>query len=137
MTGNTARLALLLAFGLALAACSTDVKEPEPNVFPADYRKEILDTMTKTLEVPTNVRDAFISEPALLPINKEPRYTVCVRANARDMEGRYTGSKDRIAFFYGGHLNQLVVADKDQCTKAAYKPFPELEKLCFNNHKCD
>ena len=43
----------------------------------------------------------------------------------------YTGSKDRIAYFYGGHLNQLVEATKEQCGNAAYKPFPELEKLCL------
>ena len=43
----------------------------------------------------------------------------------------YAGSTDRIAYFYGGHLNQLVEATKEQCGNAAYKPFPELEKLCL------
>ena len=41
------------------------------------------------------------------------------------------GSKDRIAYFFGGHLNQLIEASTEQCGNAAYKPFPELEKLCL------
>ena len=85
---------------------------------------------------PTNVRDAFISEPALATGSKDPRYTVCVRYNGRNENRQYMGSTDRIGFFYGGHLNQLVEADKGQCAKAAYKPFPELEKLCFAK-KCE
>ena len=43
---------------------------------------------------------------------------------------RIHGQQDRIGYFYGGHLNQLVEASKAQCGNAAYKPFPELEKLC-------
>ena len=45
----------------------------------------------------------------------------------------YEGSTDRIAYFYGGHLNQLIEASKEQCGNAAYKPFPELEKLCLSS----
>jgi hypothetical protein len=136
MIGNMARLALLLAFGLALAACASADKEPEANVFPANYKQEILDTLAKTLDVPIGTREAFITDPALIALNKEPRYTVCVRFNARNFDNTYSGSKDRVAFFYGGHLNQLVAADQGQCAKAAYKPFPELEKLCYTN-KCN
>ena len=41
-------LCLLSVVALALAACSSSKKEPEenPNVFPADYKNEILTTMT-------------------------------------------------------------------------------------------
>ena len=88
------------------------------------------------LDDPTNVRDAFITEPVLRSTGKDQRYVVCVRANARDINRNYTGSKDRIAYFFGGHLNQLVDATKEQCGNAAYKPFPELEKLCLGN-KCE
>ena len=87
-------------------------------------------TLTNTLDDPTNVRDAYISEPTLRPAGKDERYVVCVRSNARNANKQYIGSKDRIAYFYGGHLNQLVDATKGQCGNAAYKPFPELEKLC-------
>ena len=49
---------------------------------------------------------------------------------------QYTGAKDRIGYFFGGHLNQLVDATKEQCGNAAYKPFPELEKICLGT-KCE
>ncbi len=125
-------LCLLSGLVLVLAACSSSSKEPEenPNVFPSDYKNEILNTMTSSLEDPTNVRGAYISDPVLRPAGKDERYTVCVRSESRNASRQYTGSKDRIAFFYGGHLNQLIDATKEQCGNAAYKPFPELEKLC-------
>jgi hypothetical protein len=137
MNGNLKNLALLCVLGLGLAACSTDAsKGSDPNIMPANYKQEILDTMMSTLPDPTNVREAFISDLALVTVGKEPRYSICVRYNGRNENRQYMGSKDRIGFFYGGHLNQLVEADQGQCAKAAYKPFPELEKLCLAK-KCD
>ena len=130
---------LVLTLSLALAACTSDSKkdaEPEPNIFPTNYKNEILDTLTRVLDDPTNVRDAFITEPVLRSTGKDQRYVVCVRANARDINRQYAGSKDRIAYFFGGHINQLVEATKEQCSNAPYKPFPELEKLCLGN-KCE
>ncbi|HET7167368.1 MAG TPA: hypothetical protein VFI94_19700 [Pseudolabrys sp.] len=124
--------ALALVLALVLGACSSDKKEPEenPNVFPADYKTEILTTMTTMLDDPTNVRNAYISDPILRAAGKNERYIVCVRSDSRDISKQYAGSKDRIAVFYGGHLNQLIDATKEQCGNAAYKPFPELEHLC-------
>lgn len=137
MASSNKIAALLCVLGLALAACaSNDKKDSDPNIVPANYKQEILDTMMSTLPDPTNVRDAFISEPALTTLSKEARYTVCVRYNGRNENRQYMGNKDRVGFFYGGHLNQLVDADQGQCAKAAYKPFPELEKLCLAK-RCD
>ena len=131
MGRTAASLCLLLALVMALAACSSDgKKEPDLNLVPTNARQEILDTMKKALADPTNVRDAYISDPVLTSTGKEQRYTACVRYNARDGSRRYVGSTDRIGYFYGGHLNQLVEATKEQCGNAVYKPFPELEKLC-------
>jgi hypothetical protein len=132
MSSVRARLCLVLMVGLVLAACGSD-KTPlvEPNIPPTGFKREILDTLQGTLDDPTNVRDAFISDPALTPVGSDQRYTACVRYNARDLNRTYAGNKERIAYFFGGHLNQLIEADQGQCAKAAYKPFPELEKLCF------
>ena len=127
------RIAALICLlsGLVLAACSTKPEPPvNPNIFPTDYKREILETMRTSLTVNTNVRDAFISAPVLAQVGTSQRYTACVRSNSRDINGLYTGDKDRIAYFYGGHLNQLVLATEGQCTSAAYVPFPELEHLC-------
>jgi hypothetical protein len=135
MRRNAASLWLAPAFAMALVACSTKTPPVDPNRFPTDYKKEILNTLAQSLGDPTNVHDAFLSDPVLTPIGKNQRYTACVRFNARDLTRQYVGSKDRIAYFYGGRLNQLVEATPEQCGNAAYKPFPELEKLCFAN-KC-
>ena len=138
MGGNAARLILFLALTTALAACSSDSKKTEenPNVLPANYKKEILDTVVRSLSDPTNVRDAYITEPTLRPAGRDQRYFVCVRFNPRDPNRRYMGSEDRIAYFYAGRLNQLVEASKEQCGNAPYKPFPELEKVCLGA-KCE
>jgi hypothetical protein len=124
---------LLSVLAVGLVGCSgSGSKQPEenPNIFPADYKNEILFTMTNTLEDPTNIRNAFVSEPVLRQAGQEERYVVCVRSDSRNANKHYTGSKDRIGYFYAGHLTQLVEATKEQCGSAAYKPFPELEKLC-------
>ncbi|HET7805631.1 MAG TPA: hypothetical protein VFL53_15415 [Pseudolabrys sp.] len=133
MAKVAASTCLLSVLAMGLIGCSgSSSKQPEenPNIFPADYKNEVLFTMSKTLDDPTNIRGAFISEPVLRPAGKDERYTVCVRSDSRNANRHYTGSTDRIGYFYAGHLNQLVEATKEQCGNAAYKPFPELEKLC-------
>lgn len=126
---------LLSALVLMLAACSSDsgkVETVDPNIYPAKYKQEIVATLRNILSDPTNVRNGLISEPVLAQVGQERRYTVCVRLTERDPSTRLYGEPDtRIAYFYGGTLNQLVIAKDDQCANAAYKPFPEVEKLCL------
>ena len=134
MTKIAPSTCLFLALAVNLIGCSgsgSKQAEENPNVFPTDYKNEILFTMTNTLEDPTNIRGAFISEPVLRQAGKDERYVVCVRSDSRNANRHYTGSTDRIGYFYAGHLNQLVEATKEQCGNAAYRPFPELEKLCL------
>lgn len=127
-----------IAAAAVLAACAYDPnKEPEPNIFPKEYKAEILLTLQQTLEDPTNVKDAYISEPVLATGAKSERYTVCVRSNSRDqMHRNYTGIKDRIAFFYAGHLTQLIDATPEQCGKANYQRWPDLENICLSDKGC-
>lgn len=138
MVRCAAKLCLLSALAVSLLACSSDKKQAEenPNVFPSDYKNEILTTLTSSLDDPTNIRSAYITDPFIRPAGKEERYVVCVRSNSRNVARHYTGITDRIGYFYNGHLNQLVDATKEQCGNIAYKPFPELEKLC-QAKKCD
>ena len=122
---------LLLAVAASLAACSGNKETAvDPNMLPADYRRELLDTLRKTLDYPTNVRDAAISDPVLRSAGQDRRYSVCLRENSRDLSGQYRGVKEHIGWFYGGQLNQLIEAAPGQCAGAAYRPWPELEKLC-------
>ena len=125
---------------LALAGCggsgmpdvsklgSGDKWTVEPNRFPADYKQDLLAQLRTELVDPTNVRSAFITEPALKPSGNESRYMVCLRYNARNSEGRYEGSKDTLILYYGGQINQMLEAG-DQCKNVPYQPFPELERL--------
>ncbi|HEY4142159.1 MAG TPA: hypothetical protein VGM57_12140 [Pseudolabrys sp.] len=131
-------LVLLGAAAIALAACTGSKEvEPEPNVLPANYKQEILDTLMRVVEDPTNIKDAFVTDPMLMvvPGGHDPRYIVCVKYNPR-VGRQYAGSRERLATFFNGHLNQLVETGLEQCAKVAYKPFPELEKLCLAK-KCD
>lgn len=135
-------VAAIVAVALAVGACSSSStssmsswwtpKAPpeEPNKFPANYKQEILLTLPRVLTEPTNIRDGGITDPVLRTTGQQERYAACVRTNSRDASGKYTGIEHRLAWFYGGHLNQLVGAKAGECDNAPYKPFPEVEKLC-------
>jgi len=134
MGKRAASLWLLSALVVALAACSQDkVTTVDPNLLPARYKDEILDTL-KTLfdkNDTQTVTNAVISDPALRPVGSEQRYTVCVRYTAHGTAYNLAGNAERIGIFYGGHLTQLIEATQEQCGNAAYKPFPELNAVCL------
>ncbi len=122
---------LLSVLAVGLIGCSgSGSKQPEenPNVFPADYKNEILLTMTSTLDDPTNIRGAFISEPVLRQAGKEERYVVCVRSDSRNANKHYTGSKDRIGYFYAGHLNSADRCDQRAMRQCRLQAFPRTGK---------
>jgi hypothetical protein len=141
MTSGKTRILAVAAgmmVALATAACSSSNKdaEPDPNIMPKDYKLEMMNTLQRELDDPTNIRDAFISDPFLTTASREQRYAVCVRSNSRDVTRTYTGAKDRIGYFYAGHLNQLIEAKEGQCAKVAYKPWPELQNICLSEKGC-
>jgi hypothetical protein len=123
------------ALALALAACAGSSPKPEvdPNLFPADYKDQILKMMPEIVADPSYMRDTGISDLTLRPVGESNRYAVCVRFNPRKSKTEYAGVQERLAIFYGGKLAQFVKATPEQCGKAAYKPFPELEQLCFGD----
>ena len=132
--------AAVFALALIMGACSSSSSvsslwsatppPEEPNKFPASYTQEIVATMPNLLANPANVRDGGITDPVLRPAGQEERYAACVRTNSRDSDGKYKGPEYRLAWFYGGHLNQLIEAKPGECDKAPFKPFPEVEKMC-------
>jgi hypothetical protein len=101
----------------------------EPNIVPASYKAEIQAFLRTYLNDPTNIRGAFVSEPALMRIGGVERYVSCLKFNARKSSGDYEGSKERVVLFLAGRLDTMVMARADQCGKALYQPFPELERL--------
>jgi hypothetical protein len=119
----------LLPLIVVLSACSTDPPKIEANVFPADYKKLIIESLKQDKLI--SARDASITDPTLRQIDTAERYAVCVRYNPRMSDsGGYAGLTERLVYFYQGHITQFLQAKPEQCSWAAYKPFPELEKAC-------
>jgi hypothetical protein len=118
---------------LSLGACGgvhNQAREAaDPNITPVNYKSDIQAFLRTYLNDPTKIRGAFISEPALMQIGGVQRYVSCLRFNARKSSGEYEGSKDRLVLFLSGRLDTMVMAKPDQCAKAVYQPFPEIERL--------
>jgi hypothetical protein len=130
-----ASLFLLLVFAVVLGGCPAD-KPPkiESNIYPTAYKKEIIDTLKAgvfTKNETARVSNALVSDPLLQPIGKEQHYVSCVRYVAHGTVYHVAATATRIAYFYGGHINQLVPDDNGECAKAAFKPFPELDAVCI------
>lgn len=145
---------LLLVVGLTAAGCSGfDLSSPEKerklidaqNIPPQNYKPDLLAFLRTYLNNPDNVREAGLSEPRKLWILDIERYGACLRYNAKDSTGRYTGLRDHMAVFVAGKFDRLIelgrVGDtgsgsggslkplRDFCATATYQPFPEMEKL--------
>jgi hypothetical protein len=133
------RFALLVLLVAPLVACAggsgeelyfsrprnADVAQP----FPANYRAELLAFMRTYLNDPTNVREASISEPVQRYLAGTRRYFLCVRYNARDSAGQYTGVADRAALYLDGRFDRLIEKPQEFCPAPTYAAFPELERL--------
>jgi hypothetical protein len=136
----------LLCALLALAGCSAsgsgfvtgsiEAAGPQPET----YRQIVLDNLKQTLFDPYSVRDAQISRPrpgsAHLKggFSHAEGWAVCVRANAKNRMGGYTGVRDTLLILRNGSV--VAVQDdsthydvRTNCGGATYDPFPELEAL--------
>lgn len=142
MFAACARLSLVLPLVLALGACfgagsgdeiyfARSRYQGSAQPFPANYKAELLAFLRTYLNDPTNVREAQISEPVQRDIAGSRRYYVCVRYNARDSSGQYTGASDRAAFYLDGRFDRLIERSQEYCPAqgASYAAFPELERM--------
>jgi hypothetical protein len=122
---RTARALLachLAAFFLALAGCSQFGKpeeKPEPNIYPANYKTDLLAYLRGNSNVLVNASATYVSAPALKQFGSESRYFVCLRIDGQNAR------KEKFVLFYAGLINQFVDATSEQCGAAAYQPFPE------------
>lgn len=143
------RLSILLGALLAIlsmvAGCSAlrarGDRDSRQNVFPDNYKPDLTAAMHAYLYDPTNIRDAYLTDPAIRDVDGRKRYTVCLRFNAKNSDGRYAGSRDIMAVFASGRFDSfidqtnaaatpaLATLLKEQCGMADYKPFPELQAL--------
>ena len=103
---------LALCLAATLAGCASgrlrEEREARINVYPDNYRADILAGMHSYLSDPTHIRDAYVSQPSLKPIGRQNRYAACVRFNARNRDGRYFGSRDVLAVFTDGRFDQFI-----------------------------
>jgi hypothetical protein len=116
---------------LALGACAgvPGGAEGRATVYPASYKTELLAFLRTYLNDPSNIRDAFISEPSVRTVGGETRYVVCLRYEARRSSGEYSPSRERMAVYYAGRFDRFLESAREQCSGATYQPFPELERL--------
>jgi hypothetical protein len=152
---------LLLAAGAVAAAALADCaghsrpsSDEHTNVFPANYKSELLGFLHSYINDPTQIRDAAIADPIVRPVSlaaqdrgggsrdrrggadlfnpgggAREQYVVCVRYNAKDRDGRYTGIKQGMAVYAGGRFDRFLEQARGACEQAEFKPFPELEAL--------
>lgn len=133
------------ALAAALSGCgsgrSWEERDAILNVYPNNYRADLLAAVHTYVSDPTNIRDGYVSDPAIRPVGRQNRYVACVRFNARNSDGRYTGSRDVLAVFVAGRFDQFIDPSapanssnqvnsiKELCGEAEYKRFPELEAM--------
>ena len=140
---------VLAIAGLAvtLAGCGSDRSHEELeeriNVYPGNYRADLVAAMHTYASDPASIRDAWVAEPGIAQIGQLRRYAACVRFNALNSGGRHT---DRVvlALFSAGRFDQFIEASasddpasqerlsalvKGRCDAADYKRFPELEAM--------
>lgn len=134
-------MAVLLGV-LALGGCASDNLEPSPaelraqwdaqNVYPQNYKGDLLDFMRTYLNDPSHVRDAGVARPVLMDVGPGKRYVACIRYNPRDDHGRYEGAKIGAASYVSGKLDRFMNPGprvKAMCKDAVFAPFPALAKL--------
>ena len=143
-------LGVLLIIGVAvpLAGCgsvrSREEREARVNIYPDNYRADLLAALHTYVSDPKGIRDAYLSDPTISQIGRQKRYAACVRFNARNSDGRYVGTRDVLAVFSAGRFDQFIDEStqpgpanqaepatfvKELCGAAEYKRFQELEAM--------
>jgi hypothetical protein len=117
-----------------LAACQTASTGPERAAqarasLPPAYRQMIVEKVMADFVDPYSIRDAGISAPIPGTSIMGPVATVCVRANARNRMGGYTGAQPTAYTFRDQKLTVVVDRELAQiaCANAVYRPFPEID----------
>lgn len=134
-----ARRAAILLCALGVAGCAgtggsdslsyTADRGVEDQIYPKNYRPELLAFLRTYLNDPRGVRDATIADPAQKKVGGRLRYVVCVRFNARGTDGGYAGVKQRAAMYIDGRFDRMIEDADELCDGTTYAAFPELEKL--------
>jgi hypothetical protein len=136
---RAAKLALILALPLALAACfGSDGDRPSlieggqaggPQPFPDNFRSDTLALMRSYLNNPVGVREASMADPVQREIGGRQFYISCLHFTPRESDGSYKVMRERAVVFVNGRADRVVDRAGELCAGAVYAPFPELEKM--------
>ena len=134
-----------LWFGLALSAmlagCAGEVgpsaaelkaRWEAQNVYPAEYKRDLLAFMRTYLNDPSRIRGASASKPELKSVGQGERFVTCVRYRERKDGGALGPPRDGAATFVSAKLDRFfdtAVEVKALCKDAEFEPFPEMEKI--------
>lgn len=115
---------IALAAALPLAACQTD-QQAAPAAPPPDARAAVLAARGLLYKDPDSIKGASITAPRR---HMGFMWHVCVRANAQNAFGGYTGEKDMLVGLYDdGRPPSVIMADGAGYCDFPHEPFPELD----------
>jgi hypothetical protein len=126
----------ILSLALAVAGCSQTmaITENTPPSSAAPSTQEVKQAVRTYVRAnffdPYSIRDAELSEPTWqasgLQFGASGGWTVCLRANAKNRLGGYTGRKDTAMTIQNGKVTAALDDAQWNCSKERYAPFPEL-----------
>ena len=110
---------------LALLAGGQTDQLAAADIPPPDARALILAHKGRLWKDPDSIKSASLASPRR---HLGFMWHVCVRANAKNAFGGYTGEKDMLIGLYDdGRLPDVVMSDADGYCNYPHEPFPELE----------
>lgn len=110
---------------LPLVACQTSEANPPP--IAPDARAIIAAAKGQLYKDPDSIKGASITRP-FRSTGVLPMWHVCVRANAKNSFGGYTGEKDMLIGIYDDPRPPTVVmSDGAGYCDLPHEPFPEIE----------
>jgi len=120
---------VILGLGLALAGCQTDGSGSVAQTPPPDAKAVILAAKGSLFKDPDSIKGASITAPrrhtagGLIP----PMWHVCVRTNAKNAFGGYTGEKDMLIGIYeDGRRPEVLQSDAPAYCNPPFESFAEL-----------
>ena len=134
-------LVLAAPLGVSLTGCAGDVgptaaarkaRWEAQNIYPAEYKRDLLAFMRTYLNDPSRVRGASASKPDLKSVGQGERFVVCVRYRERKDGGALGPPRDGAATFVSAKLDRYFETApevKVLCTDAKFEPFPEMETI--------
>lgn len=122
------RVLLIPVMALGLSACQTTEASTEAKA-PPDARAAILASKGSLWKDPDSIKAASITAPRRHgPGLIAAMWHVCVKANAKNSFGGYTGEKHMLIGLYDdGKPPSVLQTDAPAYCNYPYEPFPELE----------